>query len=84
MGFAGGGLGILYAVTTISGPPLAVMLNNRASPNRSSGGAYIRLAESSFTAVIFVCRSLHGHSIPHPIHPASVMTACRWRWLIAT
>src|SRR5690606_37876131 len=25
----GGGLGVLYSVTTISGPPLAIMLNNQ-------------------------------------------------------
>jgi len=39
------GLGVLYSVTTISGPPLAVLLNNQG---------IIRLAESSFTAVAYL------------------------------
>ena len=51
----GGGVGILYAVTTISGPPLAVMLNNQGLAKtqfRAALGA-IRLAESSLTAIAY-------------------------------
>ena len=33
----GGGLGVLYSVTTISGPPLAVMLSNQRSEERRVG-----------------------------------------------
>lgn len=51
----GGGVGVLYSVTTISGPPLAVMLSNQGFTKkdfRASLG-FIRLAESSFTAVAY-------------------------------
>ena len=51
----GGGLGVLYSVTTISGPPLAVALNNQGFAKqefRASLGL-IRLAESSFTAIAY-------------------------------
>jgi uncharacterized protein len=51
----GGGLGVLYSVTTISGPPLAVALNNQGFAKqefRASLGA-IRLAESSMTAIAY-------------------------------
>lgn len=51
----GGGLGVLYSVTTISGPPLAVALNNQGFAKqefRASLGI-IRLAESSFTAIAY-------------------------------
>ena len=51
----GGGLGVLYSVTTISGPPLAVALNNQGFAKqefRASLGL-IRLAESSMTAIAY-------------------------------
>lgn len=51
----GGGLGVLYSVTTISGPPLAVALNNQGFAKqefRASLGS-IRLAESSLTAIAY-------------------------------
>ena len=51
----GGGLGVLYSVTTISGPPLAVALNNQGFAKqefRASLGI-IRLAESSLTAIAY-------------------------------
>src|SRR5436309_3201856 len=56
MGFGfGGGLGVLYSVTTISGPPLAVMLNNQGFAKQEFRGAlgFIRLAESTFTALAY-------------------------------
>jgi uncharacterized membrane protein YfcA len=50
------GLGVLYSVTTISGPPLAVLLNNQGLAKRDFRAALgiIRLAESSFTAVAYL------------------------------
>ena len=55
-GFAlGGGVGLLYAVTTISGPPLAVMLNNQGLAKTEFRAALglIRLAESLMTALAY-------------------------------
>src|SRR3989454_4702270 len=51
----GGGLGVLYSVTTISGPPLAVMLNNQGYLKRDFRAALgaVRLAESTMTAVAY-------------------------------
>jgi uncharacterized membrane protein YfcA len=51
----GGGLGVLYSVTTISGPPLAVMLNNQGLAKNDFRAAlgFIRLAESTFTAIAY-------------------------------
>ncbi len=53
---SGGGLGALYAVTTISGPPLAVMLGNRGYGKREFRAALglVRLAESSLTAAAYL------------------------------
>ena len=56
VGFAfGGGVGVLYSVTTISGPPLAVMLSNQGLTKQDFRAAlgFIRLAESSFTAIAY-------------------------------
>jgi uncharacterized protein len=61
MGFAfGGGLGLLYSVTTISGPPLAVMLNNQGLAKQQFRAAlgFIRLAESTLTAVAYMYAGL--------------------------
>jgi uncharacterized membrane protein YfcA len=51
----GGGLGVLYSMTTISGPPLAIMLNNQGLAKREFRAALgiIRLAESSMTAAAY-------------------------------
>src|SRR5262245_20469117 len=48
----GCGVGILYSVTTISGPPLALLLNNQGFAKREfrAALAVVRLAESTFTA----------------------------------
>lgn len=56
----GGGVGVLYSVTTISGPPLAVMLNNQGfakSDFRAALGV-VRLAESTMTAVAYAYAGL--------------------------
>jgi hypothetical protein len=52
----GGGLGVLYSVTTISGPPLAVVLNNQGLAKQEFRAALglVRLAESSMTAVAYL------------------------------
>ena len=57
----GGGVGVLYSVTTISGPPLAVMLSNQGLTQRDFRAAlgFIRLAESSFTAVAYAYAGLY-------------------------
>ena len=56
----GFGLGVLYSVTTISGPPLALLLNNQGLDKREFRAAlgFIRLAESSFTAIAYFSTGL--------------------------
>jgi uncharacterized membrane protein YfcA len=58
----GGGVGVLYSVTTISGPPLAVMLSNQGLTKKDFRAAlgFIRLAESSFTAVAYYYAGLYS------------------------
>src|SRR4029453_16133004 len=57
----GGGVGVLYSVTTISGPPLAVMLSNQGLTKKDFRAAlgFVRLAESSLTAVAYGCAGLY-------------------------
>lgn len=57
----GGGVGVLYAVTTISGPPLAVALNNQGLARGEFRAAMglIRLVESSLTAVAYAYVGLY-------------------------
>lgn len=51
----GGGVGVLYSLTTISGPPLAVMLSNQGLTKKDFRAAlgFVRLAESSITAIAY-------------------------------
>jgi uncharacterized membrane protein YfcA len=58
----GGGLGVLYSVTTISGPPLAVALSNQGLAKEEFRAAlgFIRLAESSLTAVAYAFAGLYS------------------------
>jgi uncharacterized membrane protein YfcA len=51
----GTGLGILYSVTTISGPPLAILFNNQGlvKDEFRAGLALVRVAESSVTALMY-------------------------------
>jgi uncharacterized membrane protein YfcA len=51
----GAAVGVLYSVTTISGPPLAVMLSNQGLVLQEFRAALglIRLAESSLTAISY-------------------------------
>ncbi len=57
----GGGVGVLYAVTTISGPPLAAMLNNQGFTRGDFRAALslIRLVESSLTAITYAYAGLY-------------------------
>lgn len=56
----GAGVGLLYSVTTISGPPLAVLFTNQgyAKPEFRASLAVVRLAESSMTAVAYLLLGL--------------------------
>src|SRR5688572_2733037 len=58
----GGGVGVLYSVTTISGPPLAVMLSNQGLTKKDFRAAlgFIRLAESTFTAIAYGYAGLYS------------------------
>lgn len=58
----GGGLGVLYSMTTISGPPLAVALSNQGLAKQDFRAALgvIRLAESSMTAVAYMWAGLYS------------------------
>ncbi len=51
----GAGLGFLYSVTTVSGPPLAILFNNQGMVKRDfrASLAIIRVFESSLTAVAY-------------------------------
>ena len=56
----GSGVGLLYSVTTISGPPLALALNNQGFSKQEFRAAlgFIRLAESGLTAIAYVAAGL--------------------------
>ncbi len=60
----GGGIGILYSVTTISGPPLALMFNNQgyAKHDFRAGLGLIRIFESTLTAVAYYFLGLYSQS----------------------
>src|SRR6266480_1234949 len=51
----GMGLGFLYSVTTVSGPPLAILFNNQGLVKKEfrAGLGLIRVAESSLTAIVY-------------------------------
>src|SRR6201987_6388088 len=51
----GSALGILYSVTTISGPPLAILFNNQGLVKTEfrAGLSLVRVAESSITAIVY-------------------------------
>jgi len=51
----GMGLGFLYSVTTVSGPPLAILFNNQGLVKTEfrAGLALIRVAESTLTAIVY-------------------------------
>src|SRR5690242_14357553 len=51
----GSALGVLYSVTTISGPPLAILFNNQGlvKDQFRAGLAIVRVVESSVTAIVY-------------------------------
>ena len=51
----GTALGVLYSVTTISGPPLAILFNNQGLVKSEfrAGLALVRMVESSVTAIMY-------------------------------
>src|SRR5262245_35427085 len=83
----GGGLGVLYSVTTISGPPLALMLNNQgfAKQEFRAGLGVVRLAESSFTAIAYYFAGIYSvqsmRLIPY-IFPSIIIGVPIGTWLI--
>ncbi|MEW6640900.1 MAG: sulfite exporter TauE/SafE family protein [Pseudomonadota bacterium] len=56
----GAALGVLYSVTTISGPPLAILFNNQGLVKNEfrAGLALVRVAESTVTAVVYYALGL--------------------------
>lgn len=74
----GGGLGVLYAVTTISGPPLAVMLNNQGLAKEEFRAAlgFVRLTESTLTAIAYVFVGLYTREslalVPHIVPSVAI------------
>jgi uncharacterized protein len=62
----GVGVGVLYSVTTISGPPLAIALNNQGFAKKEFRAALglVRLAESSMTLVAYL---LYGLVVPQSV-----------------
>jgi uncharacterized protein len=83
----GGGVGVLYAVTTISGPPLAIALNNQGVAKHEFRAAlgFVRLAESSLTALAYLYAGLFtttsAHLIPQ-ILPSILLGVPIGAWLI--
>jgi hypothetical protein len=58
----GTGIGLLYSVTTISGPPLALLFNNQgyAKQDFRAALAVIRTAESGLTAIAYAFIGLYS------------------------
>lgn len=58
----GTGLGILYSVTTISGPPLALLFNNQGFVRQDfrAGLALVRIVESTVTATAYYFLGLYS------------------------
>ncbi len=74
----GGGVGLLYSVTTISGPPLALLFNNQGYAKRDfrASLAVVRVAESSMTAVAYLVLGLYtpaSLALVGPIIPAVLL-----------
>ena len=69
------GVGALYATTTISGPPLAMMLNNQGLDKEEFRAALgtVRVAETTMTAIVYGLLGLYSSMSIHlvaPIAPA--------------
>jgi uncharacterized membrane protein YfcA len=83
----GTGLGVLYSVTTISGPPLALALSNQGLAKRQFRAALglVRLTESSLTALAYLSAGMIGSQsvglIPFII-PSVVVGVPLGAWII--
>jgi uncharacterized membrane protein YfcA len=69
------GVGTLYATTTISGPPLALMFNNQGMHKEEFRAALgtVRVAETTFTAIVYAMLGLYSTKsmeLIAPIAPA--------------
>lgn len=66
----GAGVGILYSVTTISGPPMALMLNNQGYVKHDfrAGLALVRVTESALTALAYYFLGLYSPASNHILH----------------
>src|ERR1700739_831223 len=74
----GAALGVLYSVTTISGPPLAILFNNQGLVKTEfrAGLALVRVAESSVTAIVYYQLNLftaESQSLLLPFVPSVVI-----------
>lgn len=83
----GAGLGVLYAVTTISGPPLAIVLSNQGLVLQEFRAALglIRLAESSLTGASYAIAGLftvESLRIAAAIVPSVVVGVPIGAWII--
>jgi uncharacterized membrane protein YfcA len=83
----GTGVGLLYSVTTISGPPLALMLNNQglAKQEFRAGLGIVRLAESTFTAIAYAYAGLFTYAslgLTTTIVPSVLVGVPVGAWLI--
>ena len=83
----GTGVGLLYSLTTISGPPLAVMLNNQGLAKQEFRAAlgFIRLAEASFTAIAYAYAGLftiESLALTPAILPSLLVGVPLGAWLI--
>ena len=72
------GVGTLYATTTISGPPLALMFNNQGLAKEEFRAALgtVRVVETTFTAIVYGFLGLYSSQTVHlitPIAPAVLL-----------
>jgi uncharacterized membrane protein YfcA len=83
----GTGVGVLYSVTTISGPPLALMLNNQGLAKHEFRAAlgFVRLAEATFTAIAYAYVGLYTReslALTPTIVPSLLVGVPLGAWLI--
>jgi uncharacterized membrane protein YfcA len=83
----GTGVGLLYSLTTISGPPLALMLNNQGLAKREFRAAlgFVRLAEASFTAIAYASAGFYTRAsfgLTPAIVPSMLVGVPFGAWLI--
>src|SRR3954465_10411542 len=83
----GTGLGILYSVTTISGPPLAILFNNQGLVKNEfrAGLGLIRVVESVLTAIAYYHLGLfaaESQSIMWMVVPSVILGIPLGAWAI--